>query len=211
MKKEIAYNLLNKGAVRLSPRDPFSWTSGIKSPIYCDNRLMIGFVEERAAVVQAFVKMINDQGVKPDVVGGTATAAIPWAAFVADALNLPMIYIRPQKKMHGTTRQIEGFLKPDSKVLIVEDLVSTGGSSIEAARVVREEGQCQVEDIFAIMSYGIEGTAERIEAQGLNLSTLTDFDTLLEVAVEKEFIKEDEQEVLKDFMKDPKGWYGRNF
>ena len=127
---------------------PFTWVSGIKSPVYCDNRRMIAFVEERKLVVEAFKKLIEEKGLKPDVIGGTATAAIPWAAFLAYDLGLPMIYIRPEKKEHGAGKQIEGHLDPGQNVLIVEDLISTGGSSVKAAEAVRNEGGCTVEDIF---------------------------------------------------------------
>lgn len=208
--KEIALKLLERGAVRLSPREPFTWASGIKSPIYCDNRLMIAFVEERKAIVQGFKRMIAQLDSQPEVIGGTATAAIPWAAFVAYELDLPMIYIRPQKKEHGAGKQIEGFLPAGKRVLILEDLVSTGGSSIEAAQVVREEGKCEVTDILAIMQYGLPGALERFQTAGIKLDTLTDYVTLASVASDNGFISAEDLKVIEDFQADPAGWYQRN-
>ena len=207
--KEIAENLLKRGAVKVSIDPPFTWTSGIKSPIYCDNRKMISFVDERKAVVEGFKKMIEESGVEFDVIGGTATAAIPWAAFLAYELGVPMVYIRPEKKEHGAGKQIEGDLAAGQKVLIVEDLVSTGGSSVNAALAIREEGQCQVTDIFCIVTYGFPKAVSAFAAAGLKMHALTNFDTLAEVAVEMGSIGQEELKIVLEFARDPENWQTR--
>lgn len=204
--KKIAANLLDKGAVRVSIDPPFTWASGIKSPIYCDNRLMIAFPEARKVVVEAFKKMIEEKGLKPDVIGGTATAAIPWAAFLAYELDLPMIYIRPEKKEHGAGKQIEGYLEEHQNVLIVEDLVSTGGSSVKAAEAVRNEGKCYVEDIFAIVTWEMPNAIACFEEAALNLSTLTDYTNIISLAAERAEIPQDQLEKILEFKDDPALW-----
>lgn len=204
--EQIAENLLKREAVRVSMNPPFTWTSGIKSPIYCDNRKMIAFVEERRAVVEAFVAMVREKGGNPDVIGGTATAAIPWAAFVAYEMDLSMIYIRPEKKEHGAGKQIEGYLEPGKKVLIIEDLISTGGSSVNAAEAVRNEGGCVVEDVFAIVTYQMAKAEQAFDAANLRLSTLTDFTTLMARAKEMGNLSEEELAKVLEFGKDPAGW-----
>lgn len=206
LSQNIAANLLKKEAVRVSINPPFTWTSGIKSPIYCDNRKMIAFPEERRAVVEAFKKLISEKGLKFDVIGGTATAAIPWAAFLAYELDVPMIYIRAEKKEHGAGKQIEGFLETGRRVLIVEDLISTGGSSCAAAKAVIEEGGCVVEDIVAIVTYGMKTATENFTNAGLNLYTLTDFSHIVDVAAETGAISEADISVVKEFAQDPAGW-----
>lgn len=206
IKIDIARNLLSKGAVKVSIDPPFKWTSGILSPIYCDNRLMIAFPEERRAVVEGFKALIAERGLKPDVIGGTATAAIPWAAFLAYEMGLPMIYIRPEKKEHGAGKQIEGYLEKGKKVLIVEDLVSTGGSSVAAVEAVREEGGCTVEDVFAIVTYGMDKARVAFDDAGVRLTTLTDYATIVELAREMGVVPEDKLQTVLDFAMDPPGW-----
>lgn len=148
LSRDVASALLSISAVKVSMDPPFTWVSGIKSPVYCDNRMMISHVAERQIVVDGFKKLIEALPYDPDYIGGTATAAIPWAAFLAQELGKPMIYIRPEPKGHGAGKQIEGDLRAGSKVLIIEDLISTGGSSVKAAEAVRNEGSCEVADIF---------------------------------------------------------------
>ncbi len=204
--KNIAENLLKREAVKVSVEPPFTWTSGIKSPIYCDNRKMISFVEERKAVVDAFKAMIKEKGLTFDVIGGTATAAIPWAAFLAHELDVPMVYIRPKKKEHGAGKQIEGALEPGKKVLIVEDLISTGGSSVKAAEAVREEGQCIVEDILAIVTWDFDKSKTAFAEGNLNMHTLTDFAHIVTSAGEIGSITAEQQETVLGFASDPAGW-----
>lgn len=204
--KEIAENLLKREAVKVSIDPPFTWVSGIKSPVYCDNRRMISFPQERKAVVEGFKILLNEKGLKPDVLGGTATAAIPWAAFLAYELDLPMIYIRPEKKEHGAGKQIEGYLEPGQNVLIIEDLISTGGSSVKAAEAVRNEGACKVEDIFAIVTWEIPKSAKRFEEAGISLTTLTDYSNIIGLASEKGVIPSDQMEAILEFKEDPQAW-----
>jgi orotate phosphoribosyltransferase len=204
--REISENLLKREAVKVSIDPPFTWVSGIKSPVYCDNRKMISFVEERKAVVDGLITLMKEKGLSPDVIGGTATAAIPWAAFLAYELGLPMIYIRPEKKEHGAGKQIEGHLDSGQTVLIVEDLISTGGSSVKAAEAVREEGGCTVEDIFAIVTWEIPKSKVRFEEAGIKLTTLTDYTNIIGLAAETGAIPEDQLEKVLQFKENPAEW-----
>ncbi len=203
---EIAKYLLEKEAVKVKIDPPFTWASGIKSPVYCDNRKMLGFVGPREKIVEAFISMIEEKGIEYNVIGGTATAAIPWAAFIADRLHKPMIYIRPEKKDHGAGKQIEGFLPGGQKVLIIEDLISTAGSSVAAAQVVREEGGCVVTDILAIVTWEIPKSKEVLTAAGLNLNTLTDYTHIVESASSGGAISPEQLEIVMKFKEDPEGW-----
>lgn len=204
--QEIAKILLDIKAVRVTIDPPFTWTSGIKSPIYCDNRMMISHVEARQQVIGGFKKIIEEKGLKPEVIGGTATAAIPWAAFLAYDLGLPMVYIRPQKKEHGAGKQIEGDLEPGKRVLIVEDLISTGGSSIASAEAVKNEGRCEVADVLAIVTYEMMKARENFDQAKLNLHVLTNFSTLVGLAVERGVINLAMQKQVLEFAEDPQGW-----
>ena len=208
--RKAATNLLNKQAVMVKVDPPFSWVSGIKSPVYCDNRKMISFPEERKEVVDAFKKLIDEKVAHgemdmPDVIGGTATAAIPWAAFLAYEMDLPMIYIRPEKKEHGAGKQIEGYLESGQKVLIVEDLISTGGSSVKAAEAVREANGI-VTDIFAIVSWELQKSADRFKEADIRLTNLTGFTDLIGLARERNDISEKMYEIVMDFKNDTAGW-----
>ena len=212
--ESIAEHLLDIEAVKVKTDPPFTWTSGIKSPVYCDNRRLISYPEHRKAVVEAWKQLIEEKVAAgememPDVLGGTATAAIPWAAFLAYEMNLPMVYIRPQKKEHGAGKQIEGDLKPGQKVLIVEDLISTGGSSVQAAEAVREEGQCTVTDIFAIVSWEMEKLATRFTEADLKLTNLTGFQALISLAAKKGQIQAEQEEMVLKFKEDPPTWAER--
>lgn len=204
--QQIAKNLLDKEAVKVSIDPPFTWASGIKSPVYCDNRKMIAFPAERRQVVEAFKSLIQEKGLKFDVIGGTATAAIPWAAFLAYELDVPMIYIRPEKKEHGAGKQIEGYLEPGQRVLIVEDLISTGGSSVAAAEAVTGEGACEVADILAIVTWELPKAQERFNEAGLNLYTLTDYSNIIGLAAEEGYIPSEQLDVVLKFKEDPARW-----
>jgi len=206
LSKEIAANLLEREAVKVKIDPPFTWVSGIKSPVYCDNRKMIAFPEERKAVVEGFKKIIEEKGLEFDVIGGTATAAIPWAAFLAYDLGVPMIYIRPEKKEHGAGKQIEGHLDSGQKVLIVEDLISTGGSSVKAAEAVREEGGCTVDEILSIVTWEIPKAVTRFEEANITLHTLTDYTNIIGFAAEEGIIAEDQLEVVLKFKENPAEW-----
>lgn len=207
--KDIAAALLDKQAVKVSIDPPFTWVSGIKSPVYCDNRKMIAFPDERKVIVEAFKALIAEKGLEFDVIGGTATAAIPWAAFLAYDLGVPMIYIRPEKKEHGAGKQIEGHLEAGQKVLIVEDLISTGGSSVQAAEAVRNEGGCTVTEIMAIVTWEIPKAVSCFEGANLNLYTLTDYTNIIGLASERGYVPADQLEVILQFKENPAEWGGK--
>lgn len=199
MQKQIAQILLDLNAVQIKTNPPFTWTSGIKSPIYCDNRLIISDVEGRRKVVAGFIKLLENLDF--DVVGGTATAGIPWAAFLAEELDLPMIYIRGDAKKHGKQNQIEGTLQEGQKVLIVEDLISTGKSSIAAAEAVREAGGI-VKDVVAIFTYELLKGIEAFAQADLRFHALTDFPTLMGVID----MPDDEKAKVLEFAQNPAVW-----
>lgn len=185
---------------------PFTWTSGIKSPVYCDNRKLISHPQERSAIIKAFVALYKEKKLNVDCIGGTATAAIPWAAFLAYELGLPMVYIRPEKKEHGAGRQVEGDLLPGKKVLIVEDLISTGGSSVNAAAAVQSECNGVVTDVFAIVTYELEDARQKFADSGLHLSTLTTFSHISSLALERGVISQNEWSKVLEFRKNPRAW-----
>lgn len=204
--QKIAKILLDVEAVKVRMNPPFQWVSGIKSPVYCDNRKLISYPAERKKIVEGFVELLRAQKTMPEYIGGTATAAIPWAAFLAYELNLPMIYIRPEKKEHGAGKQVEGDLPPGKRVLIVEDLISTGGSSVKAAQAVQTECKGVVTDIFAIVTWEIEESKKTFADAGLRLSTLTNFTNIIGLALEQKTISQQEWEKILEFKNDPRAW-----
>lgn len=196
-RESVAKALLEIDAVQIRPDDPFTWASGIISPIYCDNRKIIGDVGARKEIVKYFVEKIKETAPDAEVISGTSTAGIPHAAFISDAMGLPMSYVRGNKKKHGTGRLVEGAQVKGRKVVLIEDLISTGGSSIEAARILKEEG-AEVLVVLAIFSYQIEAAAENFREAGFVSETLSDLDTLLDVSIENKLLMEEErQEVIK--------------
>lgn len=201
--KEVAKSLLKTGAVKLNVKEPFTFVSGIKSPIYCDNRKMIGYPEERKVVIDEFVKKLSEMDF--DVVAGTATAGIPWAAFIAMAMNKPMSYIRGEKKKHGAGRQIEGADFEGKKVIVIEDLISTGGSCIKAVEAARNEGAKEVE-VMAIFSYEFDKAYENFEKENIKWQTLSNFSALLELAKEEKYLTEDEAEIAAEWNKNTDTW-----
>lgn len=204
--KTIAQYLLNIGAVKLSLNPPFTWTSGLKSPIYCDNRMIYSYPEARNFVVDALVARVKALHIEPDVIAGTATAGIGWGALVADRLNLPFVYVRSKAKEHGAQKRIEGDLLPEKQVAVVEDLLSTGGSAIATVEALREEGKCMVADVVAIFSYQLSAVAEKAQQSSVTFHPLSDFSTLLNVALEMGSITEEELSSIAEFIKDPEGW-----
>lgn len=183
MYPSVAHTLLDIDAVKLSPKDPFTWASGIKSPIYCDNRQILGNVEAHRKVIELLIEQLA-QFDEADVIVGTATAGIPHATLIADRLNKPSAYVRGSKKAHGTARQIEGAAVNGKRVVVIEDLISTGGSSLNAVEALREDG-AEVLGVAAIFSYGITGAQEKFENAECAYSVLCDLDTLLDVAQER--------------------------
>ncbi len=207
---KIAELLLEKQAVNVSINPPFQWTSGILSPVYCDNRLLIGHVDARKQIVKALVEKIRETGWDPEVIAGTATAAIPWAAFVAAEMDLPMIYVRPEPKKHGAKKQIEGYLKENSRVVIAEDLFSTGGSSIASAAAVENEGRSTVAGVISIMSWELPVAQKNFTDAKLENVSLTGFQELIPLAAEKGYISSEESAKILEFRKDPENW-SKNF
>lgn len=201
--KEIAEILLKVNAVTLRPKEPFTFVSGIKSPIYCDNRLIISHTVERKIIIESFLKKI--EGLKFDIVAGTATAGIPWAAWIALKLDKPMIYVRDKPKGHGKENQIEGRLEKGQKVLVVEDLISTGGSSVAAVEAVRNAGG-DVIACVAIFTYGFKKSKSAFEQAKCKLFTLTNFDTLIDVAVKADYIDEEDRDNVLSWNKNPEQW-----
>jgi len=207
--KRIAELLINVGAVRLSVDPPFTWTSGIKSPIYCDNRLLYSHPDARDFVVDALVSRVKGLHIPPDVVAGTATAAIGWAALVADRLKLPFVYVRGKAKEHGMGKRIEGTLPHGKHVVLIEDLLSTGGSAISSVQALREEGQAVVTDIVAIFSYELYSGVEAAQENRVKLHPLANLGTLLDVAVEQGRLGPGDLAKIGSFAEDPKTWAAR--
>lgn len=176
--QEIAKDLLDIKAVQINTKQYFTWTSGIKSPIYCDNRLTMSFPNVREKIVQAFVQKIEAMPVKPDVIAGCATAGIPHAAWLAAELGLPMVYVRSAPKGHGKGNQIEGLIEAGQRVVLIEDLISTGGSVIESAHALQKAG-AEVLHILAIFTYGLEKSKQQFSKEGLSFETITNYDELL--------------------------------
>ena len=198
MKENIASWLLKIRAVFLRPDDPFTWASGIKSPIYCDNRIILSYPEARDAVEKAIAETISREYPECEVLMGTSTAGIPHAAIAATILNKPMGYVRGSAKDHGRGNQIEGRLEKGQKVVVVEDLISTGGSCIEVVNTLREAG-AEVLGIVSIFTYGLKKGLQRLAAADVKNISLTDFDTLIQVAAKEKYIAESQIEELLKF------------
>ena len=202
MKKTIAEDLLKIKAVFLRPNEPFTWASGIKSPIYCDNRLTLSDTQVRDDVENGLATLIREHYPQAEVLMGTSTAGIAHAAITATILNLPMGYVRSGAKDHGRGNQIEGKLLPGQKVVVVEDLISTGGSCIEVVNVLREAG-AEVLGIVSIFTYGMKKGLERLAAAEVKNVSLCDLDTLVEVAAEKAYIDPADKDRLIQFRNNP--------
>lgn len=184
--RDIARTLLQERAVFLRPEEPFTWASGILSPVYCDNRLLISTVKPRDMIVEAFCEEISR--LKPDIITGTATAGIPWAAFVAQKLGLPMAYVRSSSKDHGRQNAVEGKVERGMKTVLMEDLISTGKSSIAAARRLEEEAGVEVTKIFSLFTYGFAEADKVFSDAGFSYQSLTNFDILAQVAFDDKML-----------------------
>jgi orotate phosphoribosyltransferase len=202
--KEVALQtaelLLKIKAVKLSPRDLFTWASGIKSPIYCDNRITLSYPEIRTYIRQNFVKAIEESSFGPEAIAGVATGGIAQGALVAQDLGLPFAYVRSGKKDHGLTNMIEGEVRQGQRVVVVEDLISTGGSSLSAVAALKEAG-CQIKGMVAIFTYNLAKAEKAFKEAGCELITLTDYDHLIQKAVSIGYINESDVKVLQDFKK----------
>lgn len=209
LSREIARRLLAIHAVELRPNDPFTWSSGLKSPIYCDNRLTMSYPEVRGLIADGFASIIRERYPVCEAVAGIATGGIPHAAWTAERLGLPMLYVRDKAKGHGKTNQIEGAFRPGQKVVLIEDLVSTGGSSLRAAVAVRDAG-CEVLGTIAIFTYEFPQAEAAFAEQGIPLQTLSSYSVLLEAALEAGSITEEDAALLRGWKNDPEG-YSRRF
>ncbi len=207
--KQIASSLLQIGAVHLRPDQPFTWTSGIKSPIYCDNRVTMSYPAVRKQIADAFVRMIQERFPGAEVIAGTATAGIPHAAWVAERLELPMIYVRDKAKGHGRQNQIEGVLRPNQQVVVIEDLISTGGSSLKAAQAVQAEGG-SVLGVAAIFSYQFPSAEALFAEAGIPMHTLSNYTALLEAAREQGVIDAKQEQMLGAWKQAPHTFYPAN-
>lgn len=202
LKKEIAKGLLSIEAVFLRPEEPFTWASGIKSPIYCDNRLTLTAPEVRTKVEEGLVQTVKENYPDCEVLMGTSTAGIAHAAIVGHLMNLPMGYVRSSAKDHGRTNQIEGKLLPGQKVVVIEDLISTGGSAIDTVKVLREAG-AEVLGIASIFTYGMKKGLDRMAEADVKNVSLCDLDALVEVAAETGYIKKEDKERILKFRENP--------
>ncbi|AWZ38064.1 orotate phosphoribosyltransferase [Ligilactobacillus murinus] len=203
--KEIAKDLLKIQAVKLSPNEPFTWASGIKSPIYCDNRLTISYPKIRTAIAKGIAELISEKYPKVEVIAGTATAGIPHAAWIAAELDLPLVYVRSKPKDHGRSKQIEGVLHPGAKTVVIDDLLSTGGSVLKAVKAAQNEG-ADVLGVGAIFSYQLQAIVDNFRQADLSYFTLTNYSELLEVAVETNYISTTERAALEKWRHDPENW-----
>ncbi|MFC4409271.1 orotate phosphoribosyltransferase [Chungangia koreensis] len=198
MQKRIAQALLETGAVKLSPKEPFTWASGIQSPIYCDNRLTMSEPVIRKEIAEGLTELIRKNFPEVEVIAGTATAGIPHAAWVSDLLELPMVYVRSKPKEHGRGNQIEGKISEGDKVVVVEDLISKGGSSITAANALRDAG-CEVLGVVSIFTYGLNSATEAFMEADLTYYSLSNFAALMQAAKENGSISETEIEELTEW------------
>lgn len=206
--EQIAEALLYTGAVSLRPKQPFTWTSGLKSPIYCDNRITISHPSVRDLIALGFAEKIREQYPDAEVLAGIATGGIPHAAFVAQKLNLPMIYVRDKAKGHGKENVIEGVVKPGQKVVMIEDLISTGGSSVKAAQAVRDSG-ADVQGVIAIFSYQLEKAAENFAKANFVFDSLSNYTALIDVALKLGKVEKEDVELLQSWRTNPEA-YGNN-
>ncbi len=206
--EEIAEILLSINGVTFSAAEPYRFTSGLLSPVYVDNRLLMSYPNERRRVVDAWVELIRSVG-EFDAIAGTATAGIPHAAWISDKMDLPMVYVRGKAKEHGKKSQIEGLLQGGQKVVIVEDLISTGKSSLESQRAIREQGGI-ADDIVAIFSHTLPQSNENIQQASGRLATLTTFPTVVDIAVRKKQIQPSDREMVLDWLNDSANWGRRH-
>jgi len=203
--KRTAEYLLQIKAIKLQPSNPFTWASGWKSPIYCDNRKTLSFPEVRSYICTSFAALVKELYPRAELIAGVATGAIAHGALAADRLNLPFIYVRSEAKEHGLGNQIEGYFEKGQKVVVIEDLISTGGSSLNAVKALREAG-CDVLGMAAIFTYEFKKASDGFEAAGCKLNTLSNYSVLVDTAVATGYIGEAEVETLKKWRVDPANW-----
>jgi len=205
--KVVAEKLLQVNAVKLNPENPFTWASGWKSPIYCDNRKILSFPFIRDYIKSELCNVVFEKFPDAELLAGVATAGIAWGAMVADQLKLPYVYVRPKPKEHGLGNQIEGYYERGQKVVVIEDLVSTGKSSLQVVDVLKEEG-LEIDGMVSIFTYGFPVASEMFQNAGITYYPLTDYPTLIQLAAEKRIISPDQMEILLKWQADPAGWKG---
>ncbi|MEI7734628.1 MAG: orotate phosphoribosyltransferase [Ferruginibacter sp.] len=205
--KAVAEKLLQINAIKLSPQEPFTWASGWKSPIYCDNRKVLSFPYVRDFVKSEMCSVIFEKFPEADILAGVATAGIAWGAMAADQLKLPYVYVRPKPKEHGLGNQIEGNLEKGQKVVVIEDLISTGKSSLQVCDVLKAAG-VEIIGMVSIFNYGFTVADKAFEAAGVPFTSLTNYPTLIELAIEKGIVTADQQKTLLNWSADPANWSG---
>jgi orotate phosphoribosyltransferase len=203
--KKTAELLLQIKAIKLSPNKPFTWASGWKSPIYCDNRITLSYPAVRVFIKEEIAKIVEQQHGMPDVIAGVATGAIAVGVLVAQELGVPFIYVRPEPKKHGRKNQIEGYLERGQNVVVIEDLISTGKSSLNAVEALKEAGAV-VKGMVAIFSYGFDIASKNFEDKNIGLTTLSNYENLLEQALDSSYISEKELLTLTDWRRSPSEW-----
>ena len=203
--KKTAEVLLQVKAIKLSPTEPFTWASGWKSQIYCDNRVTLSYPPVRVFLKEEISKIVESKYGKQDVIAGVATGAIAIGVLVAQELGVPFIYVRPEPKSHGRKNQIEGHLENGQNVVVIEDLISTGKSSLNAVKALKESG-ATVKGMVAIFSYGFDLASENFKNSNVDLTTLSDYSHLLEQAMDSKYITEKELDTLTDWRKNPENW-----
>ncbi|HEY5570723.1 MAG TPA: orotate phosphoribosyltransferase [Bacteroidales bacterium] len=208
LERQVAERLLKIKAVKLQPQNPFTWSSGIKSPIYCDNRKTLSYPVLRNFIKLELARLILEKYPNVDCIAGVATGAIAQGAMVASELGLPFVYVRSSPKDHGLENLIEGDLRPGQKVVVIEDLVSTGGSSLKAVEAIRQHG-CEVLGMMAIFTYGLPAAEISFKEAKVTLTALSDYDTVVDVALKTKYIGENDLETLEEWRKNPAEW-GKN-
>ena len=203
--EKTAELLLQINAIKLNSKNPFTWASGWNSPIYCDNRIILSFPAIRNFIREEFSKNIEEKFGKPDVIAGVATGAIGIGILVAEQMGLPFVYVRPEPKKHGRQNQVEGFLEKGQNVVVVEDLISTGGSSLLAVEALRNEGAI-IKGMAAIFTYGFDLSVDRFKEANVDLFTLSNYENLLKEAVNKKYIDQEEIEALQEWRTSPATW-----
>ncbi len=204
--QETAELLLQINAIKLKPQEPFTWSSGIKSPIYCDNRIVLSYPPIRNYLKDQMAKQVEQLYGKPDVIAGVATGAIGIGALVADVLGLPFIYVRPKPKSHGRQNQIEGQLESNQNVVVIEDLISTGGSSLNAVEALKSQAQAKVKGLIAIFSYGFKKAQKAFESSEVEYHTLSNYEVLIDKAFDTGYLNKEELGILKKWRLDPENW-----
>ena len=205
LEKSVAEKLLKIKAVKLQPKNPFVWASGWNSPIYCDNRKTLSYPQTRSFIKLELARLILEMYPEVEVIAGVATGAIAQGALVADVLGLPFVYVRPTPKDHGLENMIEGDLRPKQKVVVIEDLISTGGSSLKAVEAIRKDGS-EVLGMLAIFTYGFPVAEEKFKAAKVKLTTLCNYDAVLAEALATNYIAADDMEALQEWRKNPSTW-----